>query len=35
MAEVEDSHGYGSRVRLPGVSFEEAEERLGRALETL
>ncbi|MGB3632756.1 MAG: DUF302 domain-containing protein [Rubrobacteraceae bacterium] len=32
MAAVETSHGYGSRVRLEGVSFAEAEERATAAL---
>ncbi|CAN5824518.1 DUF302 domain-containing protein [soil metagenome] len=32
MATVETSHGYGVRVRLPGVSFAEAEERATNAL---
>lgn len=32
MATVEATHGYGSRVRLEGVAFEEAEERARAAL---
>ncbi len=32
MATLEDSHGYGVRVRLPGVSFSEAEARTTDAL---
>lgn len=32
MAAVEISHGYGFRVRLPGISFAEAEERAIAAL---
>lgn len=32
MTALETPHGYGSRVRLPGVSFEEAEEKARAAL---
>lgn len=35
MAALEISHGYSLRARLEGVSFADAEGRLGRALEAL